>query len=133
MNRYISILRVSLLTTAIALIFDGGFVLPVTKQLSDNTVMYMADVGVGVFARVEPNELNTLTAQISERERELNAREAALSEREIQARSYTTNDPVDYSTYILSLILFVLTVLVVLNYAMDFARARHSYYERATT
>ncbi len=129
-TRYHSILRISLLVVAFVLLFDGGFIAPITKQLSDNTMRYVAEVGVSMFASVEPNELNTLTAQISERQRELDAREAALREREIQARTYDVGST-DYSTYILSTILFILTVLIVLNYAMDWARVRKESYENA--
>ncbi len=129
-SRYHSLLRVSLLVATFMLIFDGGFIAPVTKVLSDNAILYVADVGVGMFASVSPNEINTLTAQISERQRELDAREQLLNEREIKARTYDT-ESTDYSTYILSAILFILTVLIVLNYAMDWARVRQTNYERA--
>lgn len=129
-SRYHSLLRISLLVTAFLLLFDGGFVTPLTKVLSDNTMRYVAEVGVTMFASVEPNELNTLTAQITARQRELDAREAALREREIEARDFGSGAN-DYSTYILSAILFVLTVLIVLNYAMDWARVRKINYERA--
>jgi hypothetical protein len=127
---YHSILRVLLLVTAIVYVFDGGFFLPITKQLSDNTIRYLAGASSGVFASVPPNELNTLTAQLTERERQLDARESALKEREITARSYGEEAP-DYSTFILSVILFILTVLIVLNYAMDWARIRSYRYEKS--
>lgn len=129
-RRYYSLLRVSLLVTTFVLVFDSGILSPVTKIISDNTMHYVADVGVSMFASVEPNELNTLTAQITEKQRELEAREAALREREIKARDYGIGT-VDYSTYILSTAVFILTVLIVLNYAMDFARIRKTRYERA--
>jgi len=107
---------------ALMLLFDGGYISPLSKQLSDSTIQYVAN-SIGIFASVEPNELNQITAELSKRENELDTREAALREREISARDFGGNDS-DVSVYILSVILFILTVLIVLNYAMDFIRAR---------
>ncbi len=82
-----------------------------------------------MFASVPENEINSLSAQISAKQRELDAREAALSEREIAARDYGASDSANnYSTYIISVILFILTVLLVLNYAMDWVRVRQLRY-----
>jgi len=117
---YHKILRTALLVVAFVLVFDGGFISPITKQLSDNTILYLAQ-GAGVFAQIEPNELNVITAELQRRETELDEREASL--RTIEARDFgtTTND---YSTYILSIILFILTVLITVNYVLDWKRAR---------
>lgn len=115
---------------ALLLVFDSGVLFPVTKQLSDNTLQYLGSVGTGVFASVPQNEINTLTAQISERERALDARESQLQEREIAARRYETTSGPDYSTYIISFILFILSVLMVLNYAMDWTRVKQGYYAK---
>ncbi len=124
-NRYHSFLRISMVVTALVLLFDGGFLFPVTKQFSDSTVSYVASIGTGMFASVPQNEINSLSAQIAEKQRELDAREASLNEREIDARSFGTDtESTDYSTYILSVILFILTVLLVLNYLMDWARVK---------
>lgn len=128
-NRYHSFLRIAMVVTAFVLLFDGGFLFPVTKQLSGVTKTYMASVGAGMFASVPENEINSLSAQISAKQRELDAREAALSEREIAARDYgATDSSNNYSTYIISVILFILTVLLVLNYAMDWVRVRQLRY-----
>ena len=124
-SRYHRVLRSALLIAAFLLVFDSGLVAPITKQLSDTTILYLANVGTGVFASVPQNELNSLSAQLSERERELAAREAALREREISARSFGDGGP-DYSTYILSAILFIIIVLLTLNYILDFARVRNA-------
>jgi hypothetical protein len=129
-SRYHKSLRVSLLVTAVTLLFDGGFVFPITEQLSDNTLSYLAGARASVLATVPENEINVLTAQISERQRELDAREAALREREIATRDFGGSST-DYSSYILSTILFILTVLVVLNYVMDWARVRKFTYEES--
>jgi len=130
-SRYHSFLRISVLTTALVLLFDSGFVLPVTKQLSDITIAHVASVGSSVFASVPPNEINMLSAQIAEKQRELDARESALREREIASRGYGNESNTDYSTYVISTILFILTVLLVLNYAMDWARLKSYRYEKS--
>ena len=130
-NRYHSFLRVAMVVVAIVLLFDGGFLFPITKQFSDVTVDYVASVGAGMFATVPQNEINTLSAQIAEKQRELDTREASLHEREISARSFGTGDAgTNYSTYILSVILFILTVLLVLNYILDWIRVRQSRYAK---
>lgn len=120
-SRYHQVLRTSLLVTAFMLVFDGGFVVPLSKHLSDNTIEYLA-TSVGVFAQVEPNEINVLTAELTAKQRELEAREAAL--RNIEARSFGSPESPDYSSYILSVILFILTVLILTNYVLDWHRNR---------
>lgn len=118
---YRSVLRVSLLSTALVLVFDSGIVSPLTKHLSDGTVAYLAQSSAGVFAQVEPNELNTMTAELRIREEDLNRRESAL--RDIEARTYDAGTT-DYSTYILSVVLFILTVLILMNYILDWRRVQ---------
>ncbi len=119
---YHVVLRVSALTLALVLLFESGLVSPVTKQLSDNTRNYVASA-IGMKAGVAPTEINTITAALTQQENELNAREAALSEREISVNLNTSSDTSsDRSTFILSVILFILLVLIVLNYTLDFLR-----------
>ncbi len=127
-SRYHKFLRVSALIIAFILVFDGGFISPLTKQLSDNTVNYLAN-SIGISASVHPNELNVITAEFTAREKALDAREAGLADREIKTRDFGQNS-VDYSTYILSTILFILLVLILLNYALDWAHYRHLRHER---
>jgi hypothetical protein len=117
---YHQILRTSLLVTAFVLLFDGGFIVPVSKHLSQNAVEYMAN-SVGIMAQIEPNELNVITAELTRREQELNARESAL--REIEARDFGNSETNDMSVYVLSLILFFLTVLILANYILDWRRS----------
>ena len=112
-------------TVAIVLVFVSGVVSPVTSDLATHTQSYLANA-VGVTAGVAPNELNVITARLTERERELAAREAALEQREIAVNLNTgavANSP-DYSTYVMSSILFILLVLIMVNYTLDFARMR---------
>jgi len=123
---YHRLLRISLVVVALVLIFDGGFITPVSKTLSENTYTYLASGAVGVFVGVEENEINALTAQIAERTEELDAREQALREREIASRDFGSTGT-DYSVYILSLILFVLTLLILVNYILDWRRSRMVY------
>lgn len=125
-SMYHVFLRTSALTLALVLLFDSGLLSPISAQLSDNTQQYLANA-VGIGASVQPTELNTLTAQISQRDRELDQREAALQERELSvgiSGSSAERVNSDLSTYILSVLLFIIIVLIVLNYALDFARER---------
>ena len=120
-------LRVVAATLGAAVLFSSGVVSPLTADLAKQAQHYLA-TAVGVDASVAPNELNTITARLTERERELDEREAALEQRQIdvglnQGAAGSTNSP-DYSTYIMSSVLFILLVLIVLNYALDFARSR---------
>lgn len=123
---YHMLLRISALTLAIVLLFDSGLLSPLTKQLSDDTQLYLANA-VGVGASVRPTEVNTLTAQLTQKTKELESREEALREREITVGITDTaveKVDTDISTYILSVLLFIIIVLIVLNYALDFARER---------
>lgn len=129
-GRYHSFLKITAVVFVTTLLFDGGFLHPITKQLSDNTINYLASVGSSVTAQVAPTELNTLTAELTARERELAEREAALAAREISARDFGTSEEADYSTYILSIILFILTTLIILNYILDWLRIRNTRYEK---
>jgi len=80
---------------------------------------------VGMSAGVKPTELNQITAALTERQRELDAREAALSEREIAVRlNSQPATATDYSTFVLSGVLFILLLLIVLNYVLDYLRTR---------
>ncbi len=126
---YHKLLRVSAVIIAFVLVFDGGFILPITKQLSDGTIQYLANSSSGITASVQSNETNRISAELSNWERNLNERDVALVEREIQVRDFDTSESQDYSTYILSIILFVLLVLIVLNYVLDWLRTRKMRYE----
>ena len=126
---YHRVLRVLLLVFTLVLVFDSGSIIPATKQISDTTILYLASVGSSVDARVAPNEINALSAQIAERQRELDLREADLREREIQARTFGSEDETDYSIYIISAILFIIIILLITNYVLDFTRIKQFRYE----
>lgn len=126
-SRYHKFLRVSHILVAFVLVFDSGILLPVTEEVSSGAFNYVAS-SIGMFASVPENELNVITAELSAREQALNAREAELAEREIASRDF--GDETDLSVYILSAILFILTILIMLNYAMDWLRVKQLYHER---
>jgi len=120
---YHKYLRVSGLSVAFVLAFQAGLFSPETTALSLQTHTYVANV-IGITAGVAPTEVNTLTAELTKRQRELDEREMALAEREIDARATEPYVSIEVSNYILSGILFLLLVLIVTNYALDFVRAR---------
>ncbi len=123
---YHSLLRIASLTVALVLLFESGLVNPVTKQMSLVTHDYLS-AAVGVGASVQPTELNTMTARLAQIETDLKEREAALQEREIAVDiNYGTaaEKNSDLPVYILSVILFILLALILLNYWLDYVR-RH--------
>jgi hypothetical protein len=126
-SRFRSALRIGMVLAALLLVFDGGFLSPITRQLSDTTYEYLAAAGASMSAGVPENEFNRLSADIRAEQLRLAEREEALVEREIAARTYATSDGPDYSTYIISLLLFIILVLLLLNYVLDWQRARMAY------
>ncbi len=121
-SMYHRVLRVCAVVAALVLLFESGLVHHSTALLSSNTHRYLANA-VGVGASIEPTELNTLTAELTAQKRALEDREAALREREI-AVDLGGSASNDQATYVLASILFILLVLIVLNYVLDFLRAR---------
>ncbi len=122
---YHSLLRIASAVVAVMLVFEGGLLSPVTAQLADRTELYLAN-SVGVSVGVAPTELNQMTSALTARDRELDSRELAIAEREI---AVGINDGgsiagMDSGTFILATILFILLVLIILNYALDYARGR---------
>lgn len=123
-------LRVAVVVCAFVLLFVSGLVSQTTAQLSHNTHLYLANA-IGMSASVKPTELNELTAELTAKERELAAREAALREREIAVNLSTGETAsTDIATYILSSILFILLVLILLNYVLDYLRAKEQLLEQ---
>lgn len=121
---YHRILRVSSVVCALLLVFQSGLLSESTAVLSRNTQLYVASA-IGMSASVQPTELSTLTAALTQKEQELLEREAALKAREIQVNlSGGAAGDADTVTYILAGILFILLVLILLNYALDYLRAR---------
>jgi len=124
---YHSILRVSLLVCAITLVFESGILSQSTAVLSQNTHSYLANA-VGMSVGVAPTELNQYTAQLTQKERELDKREATLAEREIAVNltSGQGGRSNEQFTYILAGILFILLLLILLNYTLDYLRLKEA-------
>lgn len=119
---YHRFLRVAAVVFAVVLLFESGLVHESTARLSIGTHQYLANA-IGMSASIEPTELNQMTAELTVQKRALEAREAALREREIAVDlgGTTSNQK---TTYVLASILFILIVLILLNYIMDFRRDR---------
>jgi hypothetical protein len=84
---------------------------------------------VGVTVGVAPTELNTITADLTKRETALAAREQAVKDREISVGlNGESSDGMSQTTttFLLATVLFILLVLVILNYILDFIRARRT-------
>jgi hypothetical protein len=127
-TNYHRFLRVSVLVMAFVLIFESGLLVRSSGTVANNVREYLVGA-VGMTASVQPTELNQYTAALTQKEQELRDREAALMQREISSglnEGSTTNSQV--STYLLASILFILLVLILLNYALDFLRSREQRY-----
>ena len=121
-STYHRVLRVSAPVCALALLFESGMVASSTVRLSIDARQYVANA-VGMSASVEPTELNMLTAELTSQKLALASREAAVAEREIAVGLAGTKDNQN-AIYILSSILFILLVLIILNYALDYLRLK---------
>ncbi|MCD5381543.1 MAG: hypothetical protein LR008_03140 [Candidatus Pacebacteria bacterium] len=122
-NTYHRILRIASLVCALALVFESGLVYKSTAVISANAHLYLANA-VGMSASVQPTELNRLTADLAAREHDLAAREAALTERNISIGLSDGSSSNDKATFVLAAILFILLVLILLNYALDYLRLK---------
>lgn len=121
-SMYHRVLRVMAIVFSFVLLFESGLIHESTERLAYNTNLYLANA-VGVGASIDPTELNTMTAELTAQKRALDEREAALRDREI-AVDLGNSGSTDKTTYVLAAILFVLLVLIILNYTLDFLRAR---------
>lgn len=115
-SAYHKIIRSSALIVALTLLFQSGIASTTTKQFSFQTEMYLANV-VGITASVPQNEINELSAGLEIRKNELDERERKLNQLEGASLD-------DRTTFFLSATLFVLLILIVLNYVMDIVRSR---------
>lgn len=120
---YHIVLRTAALTLAFLLVFDSGLLSGVTARISQDTQLYLA-TAIGMNAAVESTELSEYTAELAARDKVLTEREADVTAREIEVGIVEREEAADYSTYIISLLLFVILVLIVLNYVLDYVRAR---------
>ena len=120
---YHKILRIAGVVLAITLVFQSGMISNTTALMTASTQSYLANV-VGVNVGVAPTELNTLTAGLTAKELALDARDRALTEREIAIGLNGQAGTQDATTFIMGLTLFMVVLLLVLNYALDYLRAR---------
>lgn len=119
---YHSLLRISVCVCALLLVFDSGIIFSETSSISQDTQNYLANA-IGVKVGVAPNDVNILTAKITELEQELAVRDREIAVNLNQAVPNTSNDT---STIMLSIILFILLVLIVMNYALDYLRLQRN-------
>ena len=117
---YHSFLKIAVCVFAFVLVFDGGLALPATESMSSLTQQHLASV-VGVTLGVAPNEMNQLTTRITELETELEAKERLIA---VNLQNTNSDGSLDVSTFVLSIIVFILLVLIVLNYALDYIRQK---------
>lgn len=115
---YHILLRTSALTLALVLLFVSGIFSPITRELSNDTGSYLASA-IGMNASIAPTEINTLALELQQRDQELAQREIAVSLKESKGNP-------DVTTFVLSVVLFVLLVLIVLNYVLDYMRLKAS-------
>jgi len=122
-SNYHRVLRVAAVVCALVLVFDSGLVADSTRQLSEGTQNYLT-AAVGMNVSVQSTELNRFTAELTSKQRELDDRELTLSQREISLNLKEEGVSKDYSTYVLASILFILLVLILLNYTLDYLRLK---------
>lgn len=120
---YHKVLRTSVVVAALLLVFESGIISQSTKALSVNTHQYLAQA-VGMSASVEPTELNSITAELTKQKLLLDKREAAVAEREIEVNVRAASDPNTTAIYVLSVIVFILLLLIITNYILDYLRSR---------
>lgn len=116
---YHSFLRVAVCVVALVLVFDSGLLVKSTAKLSSDTQSYLANA-VGVKVAVEPNDVNVLTARITELEQEVKVKDREIA---VNLNQQGSNNGFDRSTFILSAILFILLVLIITNYILDYYRS----------
>lgn len=120
---YHKTLRVMALVVMVVMLFQGGLVSKSTTELASITGEYLT-AAVGVSVGVPQNELNTLTTRIAELETQVGYKDAQLRERELEI-GLSSRDNSSYSvTIILASIQFILLLLIVVNYTLDYFRAQ---------
>jgi hypothetical protein len=125
---YHSLLRVSALTLACTLLFVSGVLHPITSELTVNTEQYLATT-ISATAGVAPNEYNQITAALTEQRAALDARAANLEERELAIGIANSNERSwlqgEITTWLNSALLFIILILLCINYTLDLRFRRH--------
>ncbi len=121
---YHSLLRISGAVLAFVLLMDSGLLNSMTSDLSSRAGYYVAN-SVGVSVGVAPTELNQLTSALTEYEQQLQQRESKIRDREIEiGLSSGESVGVNRSTFVIATLLFIILILIILNYFLDYLRAR---------
>jgi hypothetical protein len=126
MGKNIKYGNAGLLAAAFIFLAYASFTLT-PASLKQNTDTMLAAVGVGVSASVPPNQYNTLAAQLSAKEVELNQREAQLNAEGYGSAPGTSgivSIPADRYGFYSLWISAALFVLVALNFYYDVRRRR---------
>ncbi len=132
---YHSLLRVSALTLTLTLLFVSGTIHPLTSRVTTQAERYLATT-ISATAGVAPTELNQITAALTEQQSELDEREATLREREL-ALGLQAADPernwltAELTTWLNSALLFIVLVLLLINYVLDLRYRRHDRVDSA--
>jgi len=125
---YRSLLRVSLVISALILVFQSGLIDDRTATLYSQATSQLS-AAVGMSASVQPNEFNQITADLTKQQNLLAQREQQIAEREIDLGLNADEPTADQTTtYILASILFVQLLLIILNYGLDYLRAKEQKY-----
>lgn len=124
-TNYHRILRISAIVFAVVLVFESGLFNDNTAQITRGTQTYLTNA-IGMSAAVQSTELNKDTEALTPKEKELQAREAALNEREISVNLSNGSASGNSTTYILASVLFILLILILLNYTLDYLRSREN-------
>lgn len=125
---YHKTLRVTSVIFAAVLLFQSGYFTPLTAQLSIRTQQYVA-TAIGVHVGVPENDTNKLTTRIAELEAQVGNQDTQLRERDLATGLGDGSGGGNTTTYLLSSILFIMLVLIVLNYVLDFYRSRQELYD----
>jgi len=125
---YRSLLRVSLVVTALILVFQAGIVDDRTATLFSQTATQLSAT-VGMSVSVAPTEFNEITAELTKQQNLLAQREDQIAAREIDL-GLNSGEPTanQTTTYVLASILFVQLLLIILNYGLDYLRAKEQKY-----
>lgn len=125
---YRSVLRVSLVVMAVILVFQAGLVDDRTTVLFSETITQLS-ASVGMSVSVAPTEYNEITAELTKQQNLLAQREQQIAQREINLGLNAGESTASQTTtYVLASILFVQLLLIILNYGLDYLRAREQKY-----
>jgi len=122
-STYHKILRISSVVCASVLLFQAGLISQTTATLATHTQLYLASV-VGVTAGSYPAETNQTAIELTQKNTEQFFNEEASRQNKVTVSFNSDTDTVqDQSTFILAALLFIILILIVLNYSLEFFRS----------